>query len=210
LWGRGRGLWGSAPFSLGGAEMPRTFALLLVVFALLACVAGAASAGTPDPDKSFVTLTKTDPDGMATCPALDAAPYEYVQVDARRSNDTPIQGIPYTSFFFTVIGGSVNITNVDTETDVNGQIRFRADDAASLALGSVTIECQIYTVVLNDSDVLEVNSYDVSGDGGVDGTDFGMFVSDFGVVPVRKRSDFNWSGAVDGTDFGYFVSHFGH
>jgi hypothetical protein len=188
--------------------MPRTFALLLLVFAVLACVAGAASAGTPDPDKSFVTLTKTDPDGMATCPALDALPYQYVRVTAIRNNDTPIQGIPYTSFFFTVTGGSINLTNVDAETDPNGQIRFQADDAAPLAVGSVTIECQIYTVVLNDSDVLQVNNLDINGDGGVGAQDFALFVSDFGTGAAR--SDFDWSGAVGAQDFAIFVAHFGH
>jgi hypothetical protein len=188
--------------------MRRTFALLLLVFAVLACVAGATSAGTPDPDKSFVTLTKTDPDGMATCPALDALPYQYVRVDARRSDNTPIQGIPYTSFFFTVTGGSVNITNVDAATDVSGQIRFQADDAASLALGSVTVECQIYTVVLNDSDVLGVNTFDINGDGSVGGQDFSLFVSDYGTAAAR--SDFNWDGSVAGQDFSLFVAHYGH
>jgi hypothetical protein len=189
--------------------MSRTLAGVLVALVALAFMAGVASAGIPDPDKSFVTLSKTDPDGMATCPALDALPYQYVKVDARRSDNTPIQGIPYTSFFFTVTGGSINLTNVDAATDVNGQIRFQADDAASLALGSVTIDCQIYTVVLNDSDILQVNSFDINGDGAVGAQDFSLFVSDFGKVPVHKRADFNWDGAVAAQDFSLFVAHFG-
>jgi hypothetical protein len=188
--------------------MLRTLALLLTVVAVLACVAGATSAGIPDPDMSFVTLTKTDPDGMATCPALDALPYQYVRVDARRSDNSPIQGIPYTSFFFTVTGGDINLTNVDAETDADGQIRFQADDAEALALGSVTIECQIYTVVLNDIDVLQVNNLDVNGDGQVLAEDFAMFVADYG--SNAKRSDFNWDGQVLAEDFALFVAHYGH
>jgi len=189
--------------------MSRTLAGVLVALVALAFMAGVTSAGIPDPSTSFVTLSKTDPDGMATCPALDALPYQYVKVDARRSDNTPIQGIPYTSFFFTVTGGSINLTNVDAQTDLNGQIRFQADDAASLALGSVTIDCQIYTVVLNDSDILQVNTFDINGDGAVGAQDFSLFVSDFGKVPVHKRADFNWDGAVAAQDFSLFVAHFG-
>jgi hypothetical protein len=189
--------------------MSRTLAGVLVALVALAFMAGVTSAGIPDPDKSFVTLSKTDPDGMCTCPALDALPYQYIKVDARRSDNTPIQGISYTSFFFTVTGGDINITNVDAATDANGQIRFQADDAASLALGSVTIDCQIYTVVLNDSDILEVNTFDLNADGSVGGGDFTIFVGDYGKTPVRKRSDFNWDGLVGGGDFTLFVGHYG-
>jgi hypothetical protein len=188
--------------------MSRTLAGVLVALVALAFMAGVTSAGIPDPDKSFVTMTKADPDGMATCPALDALPYQYIKVTAERLDNSPIEGIPYTSFFFTVTGGAINITNVDAQTDANGEIRFKADDAEPLAVGSVTIGCQIYTVVLNDSDVLQVNCMDINGNGGVESGDFAYFVADYGHTD-RPRSDFNWSGTVESGDFAIFVAHYG-
>jgi hypothetical protein len=188
--------------------MSRTLAGVLVGLIALACCAGVAAAGIPDPDNSRVDLTKTDPDGMVTCPALDAPPYQYIKVIARRADNTPIQGIPYTSFFFTVTGGDINITNVDAQTDANGEIRFQANDAENLPLGSVAIECQIYTVVLNDSDALGVNSFDINGNGSVGVTDATLFVADYG--GTNARSDFNWNGSVGVTDATLFVAHYGH
>ena len=188
--------------------MSRTLAGVLVGLIALACCAGVAAAGIPDPDNSWVDLTKTNPDGMVTCPDLDAPPYQYIKVYARRADNSPIQGIPYTSFFFTVTGGDINLTNVDAETDVNGEIRFQADDAENLPLGSVTIECQIYTVVLNDIDTLNVNSFDINNDGGVGVQDATLFVADYGTT--NARSDFNWDGGVGVQDATLFVAHYGH
>jgi hypothetical protein len=63
-------------------------------------------------------------------------------------------------------------------------------------------------VVLNDSDVLQVNNLDINGDGSVGAQDFAIFVSDFGTAAAR--SDFNWDGSVGGQDFAIFVAHYGH
>jgi hypothetical protein len=188
--------------------MARVFVGVLVVLIAFVGVTSAASAGIPDPNNSRVDLTKADPDGMATCPDLDSPVYQYVRVTARRADNTPIAGIPYGSFFFTVTGGNINLTNVDALTDVNGEIRFQADDAQNLVLGSVTIECQIYTVVLNDSDVLGVNSFDINGDGGVGVQDATLFVADYGTT--NARSDFSWDGVVAVQDATLFVAHYGH
>jgi hypothetical protein len=186
--------------------MARTLAGVLAGLMVLAA-AGAASAGIPDPDLSTVVLTAG---GLATCPAGDAATYQYITVTAKRSDATPIQGIPWSSFFFTVTGGDVTLTHVDTETDVNGQIRFTVQANAAIAYpGPVTVEVQIYTVVLNDSDNLPCNTYDLVLDGTVGLQDFVIFSQDYGLV--RPRTDFNWSGGTTGLqDFVLFGQHYGH
>lgn len=194
--------------------MSRTLAGVLAGLFLLTFAVG-ATAGIPDPDNSSCTLTNGTGAGMATCPALDGETYQYILVEAKRADASAIQGIPSTSFFFTVTGADVNI-NVDPlwnggvpETDANGQIQFEMDDDEAY-VGNITIDVQIYTVVLNDSDQLYLNNYDVQNDGtGVGGQDFALFVADFG--NVAPRSDFNHSGGVvGGQDFALFVSHFGH
>jgi hypothetical protein len=188
--------------------MSRTLAGVLVGVMVLA-VAGVAAAGIPDPDNSSVEL---GPDlGMCSCPAGDGPAYEYITVTAKRANATPIEGIPYGSFFFVVTGGDVTITHVDDETDANGEIRFDmvADETIiKLDPDFLTVECQIYTVVLNDSDDLEVNSYDINNDGTVGLADFSAFSLDWGTT--AKRSDFNWDGTVGLADFSQFSTHWGH
>ncbi len=84
--------------------MARTLAGVLAGLMVLA-LAGAASAGIPDPDLSTVVLTAG---GLATCPQRDGPVYQYITVTAKRSDASPIQGIPWSSFFFTVTGGDVN------------------------------------------------------------------------------------------------------
>jgi hypothetical protein len=194
--------------------MSRTLAGVLAGMFLLTFAVG-ATAGIPDPDNSSCTLLNTSGAGMATCPALDGETYQYIMVEAKTALAAPIQYIPSTSFFFTVTGADVNI-NVDplwnggvAETDANGQIQFEMDDNEAY-VGNITIDVQIYTVVLNDSDQLYLNNYDEQNDGsGVGGSDFALFVADFG-SPVPK-SDFNHSGGdVGGQDFALFVAHFGH
>ena len=193
--------------------MSRTLASVLAGLFLLAFAVG-AMAGIPDPDASSVTLTTATP-GLATCPALDGEAYQYILVEAKRADLSAIQFIPSSSFFFTVTGADVNI-NVDplwnggvAETDANGQIQFEMDDD-EVYVGNITLDVQIYTVALNDSDQLYLNNYDEQNDGsGVGGQDFALFVADFG-NPVPK-SDFNHSGGnVGGQDFALFVAHFGH
>ena len=195
--------------------MSRTLAGVLAGMFLLAFACGAI-AGIPDPDQSSVTMMDTSGDGMATCPSLDGEAYSSLKITAKRSDTTPIQGIPYNSFFFLVTGGDVNFSHVTAETDVNGEILFDVDDNESF-IDDVTIECQIYTVVLNDSDVLSCNSYDIDQDsratrGIVGAQDFAWFVSCYGATttPCVPRCDFNWDGIVNALDFALFVSHYGH
>lgn len=191
--------------------MARTLAGVLAGLMLLA-VAGTANAGIPDPDLSTVVLTTG---GLATCPQADALPFQYITVTAKRSDASPIQGIPYSSFFFTVTGGDVNLTHVGTETDVNGQILFTVDDNEAIQYPSVVnIEVQIYTVVLNDSDDLGCNSFDLyplgAPDGSVGTQDFVEFGKDYN--KVAPRSNYNWSpdGVCGTQDFVLFGQHYNH
>lgn len=186
--------------------MARTLAGVLAGLMVLV-FAGAASAGIPDPNLSTVVLTAG---GLTTCPQGDGPIYQYITVTAKRSDATPIQGIPWTSFFFTITGGDVTLTNTDAETNVNGQIRFtvRGDEAIAYP-GPVNIKVQIYTVVLSDSDNLPCNTFDLVLNGAVGLSDFVVFSQDYGLV--RPRTDFNWSGGATGlADFVLFGQHYGH
>ncbi|MFH1689811.1 MAG: hypothetical protein ABIE42_06180 [Candidatus Eisenbacteria bacterium] len=184
--------------------MRRAFACLAVVVAVLS-LAGSANAGIPDPDNSFVAV---GPDGgMTTCPSGDGPTFQYVTVTAMRSDMSPIQGIPSSSFFFTITGGDVQRLAVDSETDFNGEIRFELLANESI-VGTITIECQIYTVVLNDSDSVDCISLDVNEDGHVGLQDYTLFSADYG--GVEPRSDFDWSGGVDQPDFDMLIEHYGH
>jgi hypothetical protein len=91
----------------------------LVILLALGLV-GVAQAGIPDPDNSTVELTDTSAPGMTTCSAGDGSIYQYVKVTAKNSLANPIAGIPYSSFFFTTVGGDCYFTHVDAETDANG------------------------------------------------------------------------------------------
>jgi hypothetical protein len=174
---------------------------------LVLAMAGVAGAGIPDPDQSSVAL---DTGGLSTCPQGDGPAFQYVTVTAKRADSTPIQGIPSSSFFFSVTGGDVTFNAVDSETDTNGEIRFEVVGDEAIGYPTVlAISCQIYTVVLNDSDNLSCITYDYDLDGDVDPVDFGTFAGDFGAV--APRSDFDWSGGnIDPIDFGSFAGHFGH
>lgn len=189
--------------------MSRTLAGVLVGLMVVA-LAGVATAGIPDPDNSTVVLA---PDaGMCSCPAGDGPAYEYITVTAKRADATPIAGIPYGSFFFTVTGGEVTITHVDDETDANGEIRFDmvADETIRLLPPDppLEVECQIYTVVLNASATIPVNSFDIDGNGQVGLSDFGIFSSIYLTSDVR--GDFDWNGTVGLSDFGLFSAHYLH
>jgi hypothetical protein len=184
--------------------MSRTFAGILVGLLVLG-VASVSMAGIPDPDQSTCT---TGPDaGMATCPAGDGPSYSQLTVTAKRSNSSPIQGIPGSSFFFTVTGGDVTITEVETETDANGVIHFTVVGDETI-VGDITVEVQIYTVALNDSDIISCNSFDINEDNGVGVQDATLFVADYGTT--AQRSDFNWDGGVGVQDATLFVAHYGH
>jgi hypothetical protein len=182
----------------------------LVSGLLILAMAAVAGAGIPDADASSVTLDAGGM-GLTTCPAGDAAAYGYINVTALRSDLTPIAGIPSSSFFFTVTGtgsGNVSINAFDSETNVSGVCRFGAQGTGTVPYGSLAVECQIYTVVLNDSDLLWCNTYDYDSNGTVNPVDFGTFAGDFG--GTNQRSDFDWNGIVNPVDFGSFASHFGH
>jgi hypothetical protein len=184
---------------------------LAVVVAGLTILAGTAVAGIPDPDYSTVTL---GPDqNMVSCPGGEGPTYEFVTVNARRADNTPIAEIPSTSFFFTITGGNVTMTctSVPPETDVNGDIQFNmvADETIELLSPSeLGVECMIYTIVLNDYDGLQVNTFDLNGNGCVDLADFSMFSSIY--LTNNPRGDYNWSGQVDLPDFGMFSAHYLH
>ena len=87
--------------------MSRTLAGVLVGLMVLA-LAGVAAAGIPDPDNSEVYLgAETGDDvGMCSCPAGDGPTYEYITVEAKRADASPIEGISYGSFFFTALNMS--------------------------------------------------------------------------------------------------------
>jgi hypothetical protein len=78
----------------------------------------------------------------------------------------------------------------------------------TILYGSLTITVQIYTTVVNDSDVLWVNTFDYNDNGTVNPVDFVTFAGDFG--GTNERSDFNWNGIVNPVDFVSFAGHFGH
>jgi hypothetical protein len=189
--------------------MSRTLAGVLVGLMVLA-FAGVATAGIPDPVLSTIQLV---PDGgMASCPAGDGPDYEYILVTAKRSDATPIQGIPYTSFFFTVTGGDVTITHVQAETDAAGEIQFTmVADETIIALPpdpELLVECQIYTVVLAAGDDIPVNSFDIDGSTCVGLADFGIFASVY--LTSDPRGDYDFNGTVGLSDFGQFAAHYLH
>jgi hypothetical protein len=189
--------------------MSRTSASVLAGCLILA-VAVSAGAGIPDPDASYVTMTDGGK-GLTTCPAGDAGTYSYITVTALRTDLTPIVGILAADFHFTVTGsgsGNVSISAYDTETDINGEIRFEASSSGAIVYGSLTISVQIYTVLLVDTGTLWCNTYDYDESGVVNPIDFGRFALDF--ITYNERSDFDWNGVVSPIDFGLFAQHFGH
>ena len=173
-----------------------------------------------DPDQSFVTLTGL---GLTTCPAGDGPAYNHVKVTVIDTGGQPIEGISAGDFDFTVTAApgtgyfgtlSCTFTAVDAETDANGEIRFQVTGDTSIAAlsgfgaGAITIEAEVQTIALNDSDDLPCCSYDENLDGKVDLSDFSWFAVDFGLN--RPRSDYDWDGGVDLSDFAQFAVHFGH
>jgi hypothetical protein len=186
--------------------MLRTLAVALVGLMVLA---GTAGAGIPDPDLSTINL---GPDGcMTSCPAGEGPTYEYITVNARRADNTPIADIPSTSFFFTVTGGNVTITAVDAATDAAGDIRFSmvADETIEqLSPNSLDIQCMIYTIVLTATASVQVNTFDLNLNDCVDLADFSMFSAMY--LTANPRGDYNWSGTVDLPDFGMFSAHYLH
>ena len=193
--------------------MSRTLAGVLAGCLVLA-MATVAGAGIPSADDSYVTMTAGGK-GLTTCPAGDFGPYNSITVTALRTDLTPIQGIPAGSFFFTVTGSgsgnvAINCTSVPAETNAGGSISFEAQGTGTILYGSLTIQVQIYTVVLADSDLLWCNTVDYDDNGMVNPVDFAMFASNFGPGLYHERSDFDWDGDVDPVDFALFAGHFNH
>ena len=189
--------------------MSRTLAGVLAG-CLVLVMATVAGAGIPSADDSYVTLDNGGK-GLVTCPAGDGAAYGYITVTALRADLTPIQGIPSSNFFFTVVGtgsGNVSFAAFDTETDVSGNIRFEAQGDGTVPYGSLSVSVQIYTVVVNDTDTLWCSTYDYDDNGTVNPIDFVAFAGDFG--GTNERSDFDWNGTVNPIDFVSFAGHFGH
>ena len=189
--------------------MSRTLVGVLAAWLVLV-MATVAGAGIPDADASYIDLDNGGK-GLNTCPAGDASPYRYINVIALRADLTPIQGIESEYFFFTITGsgsGNISLNAVDAETNASGIIRFEAQGTDTILYGSVTVEVQIYTTVLTDSDLLWCNTYDYEADGDVDLVDFVAFASDYG--GTNERSDFDWNGPINLIDFVSFAGHFGH
>lgn len=186
-------------------EMGGAIACLWIGLVLASPAAGVL----PDPELSDITLSPDD--GMASCPAGDGPVYEYIIVALKASDATPIEGIPWTEFFFSVTGGDVTVDHVTDATDPAGVIRFDmvADDAVVL-LGPelLTIECTVLSVVLNDTEELSVNSFDLNEDGCVDEADFAVFTSIY--TTADPRGDFSWNGQVGLSDLGLFSAHYLH
>ena len=202
--------------------MSRTLAVVVTAVMVFA-VALPAMAGIPDPDNSRVELVTTSPatkDGLATCPIGDGPAYKYIKVIVQDSTPSPIAEVPSASVYFVFTGGECTPTcvSVPPETDSNGEILFElvgderivgysnGIDSTSPAL---TVECQVYTVVLNDSDLLDCNSLDVNNDLKVGGQDGAYFSTDFG-TSNNERCDWNWDNVVGGQDGAYYSTHFGH
>ena len=182
----------------------------VLVGCLILAVAVSAGAGVPDPDASYVTMTN-EGKGLTTCPIGDGPPYRYITVTALYTDLTPMAGVPSNSFFFTVTGpgsGNVVISAVDAQTDAGGVIRFEAQGTGTVLYTSLTIQVQIYTVVLTDSDLLWCNTFDYNNNGVVDPADLGHFAYDF--FSTREWSDFDWSGYVTPVDLSMFAAHYGH
>jgi hypothetical protein len=186
-------------------EMGRAITCVLIGLIL----APTASGVLPDPGASSVTLW---PDGgMASCPAGDGPVFEHIIVQLRADDLTPVEGVPWTEFFFAVTGGDVTIGHVTDATNPVGEIRFDmvADEAIVLLDPDVlTIECTVLSVVISDIGELGVNSFDLDENGCVDLTDFGVFTAIYGTAD--PRGDFDWNGLVGLADFGLFCAHYLH
>ena len=169
----------------------------------------------PDPDRSFVTLTGDNYEGLRTCPQGDGGPYQYIKVTCIDAMDTPIQGIPAGQFQIVVGPGdaswfgdlSCTITAVDAQTNAAGEIRFEIEADTSI-IGNITIEAIVQGIAINDVDLLECITVDFNLDGTVSLGDFGFFAPYYGLY--HRWCDYNWDGTVSLADFGYFAPHYGH
>jgi hypothetical protein len=193
--------------------MSRTLAGVLAGMIILA-VAGVASAGIPDPTKSFVTIDNGGI-GLATCPSGDGPAFQYVTVTARRADNTPIEGIPATSFFWTTTPCDVTMVAQQPETNVDGELQFQAigdetccceDDTRA----EIELSVRIYTVAINSSVILYAISFDEDCDDDVDPVDFSLFAGDFPPNPYNLCSDFDFNNLITPVDFSLFSGHFGH
>jgi hypothetical protein len=179
---------------------------------MVLAVVGAASAGIPDPNLSSVEMYNGGY-GLASCYAGEGPAYQYITVTAKRSDATPIEGIPASSFFWTVTGCDVTITAVDPATNSDGEIRFSvvADEVCcceAATLDEIEIQVQIYTVAVNDTDTLYANSFSEDCNNANDPIDFSLFAGDFPPNAYDPCSDFDFSTAINPVDFSLFSGHF--
>jgi parallel beta-helix repeat protein len=169
-----------------------------------------------DPDYSYITLTNGNYDGLSTCPAGDGIEYQYLRIVLRDYNNLPLTGISSNSFVFitsetedTEYYGNLSLSFIpyDSETDANGEIRFKIKGDTSIQ-GNVAIEVLVEDVLINDQELLLTNTFDKNFDGEVSLTDLAMFASDYN--GINWRSDYNWDGEVSLPDFGMFAAHYHH
>jgi hypothetical protein len=178
---------------------------------LVLAMVGVATAGIPDPITSVVDVmplaTKA---GLSTCPIGDGPEFKYLRVTAKRTDGTPIVGIAWNNFSWTVTGGDVSILHEDVETDSNGEIRFRVlGDETIVWPTDLLINCQIYTVILADQDTLRCNTFDYDDNGWVNPLDLVQFGADWN--QPNERSDFDWSGGNNNPlDLVKFGAHWNH
>jgi hypothetical protein len=169
-----------------------------------------------DPNQSFVTLTNTNMPGLLTCPAGDAAAYEYIQITVKNTQGNPMPGLLPSEFAFTLsptLGTdyygtlACTFTPVDLATNGNGEIRFSIKGDTSI-VGNISIRVRVEGVPLNDVDTLPCKSWDCYCDGLAALGDFVVFGQDYGTT--HYRSDFSWDGTVGVADFVVFGQHYGH
>jgi hypothetical protein len=177
-----------------------------------------AFAQIPDADLSTTTL---DPQssvlaGLPTCPAGDAATFDYVKVTVLDSGGTPIPGIPWADFLVSWSGGNLSFYNspLTPVTDATGAMYFSVQANEAIAHPSaggapVLIRVVVAGVALNNFVLLDCNTYNYDLAATVGPIDFSVFAGDFGTV--APKSDFDWSGGlVSPIDFGLFAAHWGH
>jgi C1A family cysteine protease len=172
--------------------------------------------GSPDPDRSYVTLTGESAPGLATCPDGDGDAYEHVKVTVLDAAGMPLAGIAAGEFTLDLLPSgpaqfygtfSMDAQAVDAQTDSNGEIRFTLTGGTSV-YGDVEVRVTVSGVAINDVDLLACNSFDIDLDGDVDLSDFAEFAHQY--LTANPESDFDFNGIVDLTDFTAFAAHYLH
>jgi hypothetical protein len=167
-------------------------------------------------EQSTVILTNENTPGLITCPAGDGPFYQYIKVIVKDEYGNPSPGIPADRFRFTLADAgaqwygtlSCYFTPVESQTDANGEIRFKIQGGTSID-GNISLRAKVAGVLINDIVVLPCKSVEVYLiDGSVGLAELVTFASDYG--GHRYRSDFTWDGNVGLGDFTIFAHHYGH